>query len=199
MNQNKYLNVALALMIIVFFINGYLLYRAMNKPLEVQGTSQTIAETPTGTKIAAEKAGFRIDTGQAKEISTSIKEIRTEQLEPVYIVTTTGKDAVKESEQARKDNKADFAIVTDKNNPDSKVELGTLEKDKKVELNQFNIQAYKPVIRTVSITPDISDKGIRQVNFSIAKKITKDGQYLGVGVGYDIKDKRMLMNISYSW
>ncbi|WP_296734348.1 hypothetical protein [Anaerovibrio sp.] len=77
--------------------------------------------------------------------------------------------------------------------------MNKLDKSDKVELNQYNIQAYKPVIRTVSIKPDINDKGVKQVNFSISKKITKDGQYLGVGVGYDIKDKRALLNISYSW
>ena len=193
MNKNKYLNVALALMIIVFFINGYLLYRAINKPVEVQETSQTIAETPQGVKITAEKAGYNLDSGQAKEVATVIREIRTENKEPLYVVQTTGKEVAKESEQARKDNKADFAIVTDKNNPDKVVNMNDIEKDSKVELNQYNIQAYKKVIRTIDVTSN------KQATFTISRKITNDGQYLGIGAGYDWENHRVIAKVSYSW
>lgn len=193
MNKNKYLNVALALMIIVFFINGYLLYRAINKPVEVQGTSQTIAETPQGVKITADKAGYNLDNGQAKEVATVIREIRTENKEPLYVVQTTGKEVAKESEQARKDNKADFAIVTDKNNTDKVVNMNDIEKDSRVELNQYNIHCYKKVIRTIDVTSN------KQATFTISRKITNDGQYLGIGAGYDWENHRVIAKLSYSW
>ena len=61
--------IMLFVLIATGIIGGFLLYRAMNKPAEVQGTSQTIAETQQGVKIAANKAGYRLDDGQAKEIS----------------------------------------------------------------------------------------------------------------------------------
>lgn len=197
--KNLMVYVGAILLVIALFISGFLIYKAMTKPVEVQGTSQTIAETKQGVKITADKAGYRLDDGQAREISSTIREIRQVEREPVYIVTTTSEQAKSASEQAKKDNKADFAIVTDKTDPNKTVDLDKLEKSDKVELNQYNIQAYKPVLRTISITPDIKDRGVRQVNFSVSKKITKDGQYLGVGVGYDIKDHRALVNLSYSW
>lgn len=187
------------LLVICILAIGIAIYMGYHKDKEVQGTSQTIAETQQGVKIVANKSGYRLDDGQAKEISTTIREIRTTEKEPVYIVQTTGEKAQKDSEQAKQDNKADFAIVTDRNDPDKVVNLEKLEKDQKVELNQYNIQAYKPILRTVSITPDIQDKGIKQVNFSISKKITKDGQYIGVGTGYDFQDHRVLVNLSYTW
>jgi len=185
--------VAAFLLVVALCISGFLIYKAMNKPVEVQGTSQTIVETPTGNKIAAEKAGFKIDSGQAKEVATTIREIRTEQREPVYIVTTTGKEAAKESEQARKDNHADYSLVTDKNDPDKKVELDKLDKDAKVELNQYNIQAFKKVIRTIDVSSN------KEATFTISRKITNDGQYLGVGAGYDWENNRVIAKISYSW
>lgn len=197
--KNKFLWLGVFVLTILLFAGGYIIYRVYNQPVEVQSIPQTIAETPQGVKIAADKAGYSLDTGQAKEVATTIREIRTIEKEPLYIVKTTSEQAKSASEQAKKDNKADFSIVTDKRDPDKVVDLNKLDKSDKVELNQYNIQSYKPVIRTVSITPDINDKGVKQVNFSISKKITKDGQYLGVGVGYDIKDKRALLNISYSW
>ena len=184
---------AVIIMIVAFFICGFLIYRAMNKPVEVQGTSQTIAETPQGVKITAEKAGYSLDSGQAKEVATVIREIRTENKEPLYVVQTTGKEVAKESEQARKDNKADFAIVTDKNNPDKVVSMNDIEKDSKVELNQYNIHCYKKVIRTIDVTSN------KQATFTISRKITNDGQYIGIGAGYDWENNRVIAKLSYSW
>ena len=197
--KNKLFWLGIFVLTILLFAGGYIIYRAYNQPVEVQSIPQTIAETPQGVKIAADKAGYSLDTGQAKQVATAIREVRIENKEPLYVVNTSGKDAAKASEQARKDNKADFAIVADKSNPDKAVDLNKIDNAAKVELQQYNIQAYKPVIRTVSVTPDIKEKAIRQVNFTISKKVTKDGQYLGIGVGYDLKDNRALINLSYSW
>ena len=124
---------------------------------------------------------------------------RTTKKEPVYIVNTTGEKAPAAASEARKEAKADFAIITDKNNPDKQVQLEELKKDQPVELNQYNVQAYKPVIRTLTISPDIEGKKLEQINFSVSKKINKKGEYIGIGAGYDIIDKRALLNISYSW
>jgi len=191
--KNIMVYVGIILLIIALGISAFLIYKAITKPVEVQGTSQNIVETQTGNKITAEKAGYKIDNGQAKEIATTIREIRTEQREPVYIVTTTGKEAAKESEQARKDNHADYSLVTDKNDPDKKVELDKLDKDAKVELNQYNIQAFKKVIRTIDVSSN------KEATFTVSRKITNDGQYLGIGAGYDWENKRVIAKISYSW
>ena len=190
--KDKWQYAMVGLLIISLITCGVLLYKCM-KPTEVQGTSQTIAETQQGVKIAGNKAGITLDDGQAKQVSTTIKEIRETQKEPVYIVQTTGKEVVKESEQARKDNKADFAIVTDKDNPDKVVNLKGIESAEKVQLNQYNIQAYKKVIRTIEYTSN------KQATFTISRKITDNGQYIGIGAGYDFDNKRVIAKISYSW
>ena len=186
-------------LIITTVIAGFLIYKAMTKPVEVQGTSQTIAETPTGVKITAEKAGYNITNGQAKEIATVIREIRTENKEPAYVITTTGKEAKTQAEQAKKDNKADFAIVTDKNNPDKQVDLAKLEKEKTVELNQYNIQCYKKYLRQIEVGK--SNDGYNEVGFSISKKITNNGQYIGVGIANEWKgsDNRIWIKAVYMW
>ena len=193
-----------AALVVVLLIaaTGLWLYNRYFKADEtIVQESQTTAETPAGVQRAAEKAGVTVDSDQAKAVAKEIKYIYETQKEPVYIVKTTGAEVQTAASTARKEAKADFSIITDKNNPTKEVSLEELQKEKAqpVELNQYNIQAYKPVIRTISITPDINERGVRQVNFSIARKVTKDGQYVGVGVGYDIVDKRALVNLSYSW
>ena len=193
-----------AALVVVLLIaaTGLWLYNRYFKADEtIVQESQTTAETPAGVQRAAEKAGVTVDSTQAKAVAKEIKYIYETQKEPVYIVKTTGAEVQTAASTARKEAKADFSIITDKNNPTKEVSLEELQKEKAqpVELNQYNIQAYKPVIRTISIAPDIKERGVRQVNFSISKKITKDGQYVGVGVGYDIVDKRALVNLSYSW
>lgn len=184
-----YVAFILFFIVLVWAVNNY-----FKEPAEVQGTSQAVTETETGVKVTAEKAGYKLDSGQANQVATVIREIRTENREPVYVVNTTGKEAQKESEQARKDNKADFSIVTDKDNPDYKVDLSKLDDNSKVTLNQYNIKAYKSVIRTIDYAPVN-----KQVTFTVSKKITNDGQYLGVGAGYDFEDNRFIAKISYSW
>ena len=193
-----------AALVVVLLIaaTGLWLYNRYFKADEtIVQESQTTAETPAGVQRAAEKAGVTVDSDQAKAVAKEIKYIYETQKEPVYIVKTTGAEVQTAASTARKEAKADFSIITDKNNPTKEVSLEELQKEKAqpVELNQYNIQAYKPVIRTISITPDINERGVRQVDFSIARKVTKDGQYVGVGVGYDIVDKRALVNLSYSW
>ncbi|MBE6099989.1 MAG: hypothetical protein E7197_08030 [Anaerovibrio sp.] len=201
--NDRNLKIGAAVLVLLFVLGAVLL--AYNKYYETDDTiiqeSQTTAETPAGVQRAAEKAGVTVDSTQAKAVAKEIKYIYETQKEPVYILKTTGAEVQTAASTARKEAKADFSIITDKNNPTKEVSLEELQKEKAqpVELNQYNIQAYKSVIRTISITPDLKERGVRQVNFSIARKVTKDGQYVGVGVGYDIVDKRALVNLSYSW
>ena len=119
------------------------IYSYINQPQEVTTETQTQAETVQGVQTAADNAKIKLEESQKKEVVETIKEIRTTEQVPVYIVKTTGKDVVQETEKAVKDNKADFAIVTSKDNPDEKVNLEEIPKDTKVELNQYNINAFK--------------------------------------------------------
>ena len=99
------------------------------------------------------------------------------------MVQSTGSTIRQDVEQAREDSKADFAVVTDPNHPEQEVKLDELDKDAKVELNQYNVQAYKPVIRQIEAGKVAGGDGF-MVGGSVSRKITKDGQYLGVGADY---------------
>ncbi len=160
----------------------------------VTSTSQQQAETSSGVQDAADNAGVKLDAGQAKEVSTVIREIRVTEKEPVYVIQTTGENAKAESEKAAKQEQADFAIVTDKNDPEKEVNLEELDKDTKVELNQYNVQAFKKHINTIEYQPTEN-----VVGYTHQCKVTDSGRYMGVGADYDIDDKKIYAKVTYSW
>ena len=160
--------------------------------------SQEEAETPKGVETASQNAGVPISPTQAKEVAKEIQVIRNTEQVPVYIVQSTGATVEKDSEKAVKDNHADFAILTDPSDKDKEVDISSIPEDTKVELNQYNVQAYKPVIRQVEVgkSPD----GDNIVGFTVSKKVSKDGQYLGVGVDHVFgNDNKTYIKVVYSW
>ena len=155
---------------------------------------QQQAETPVGVQQASENAHVKLDYGQATQVSEIIKEIRVTEKEPVYVIQTTGNEAKDISENVVKQEKADFAIVTDKDNSEKTVELDKLDKDTIVNLNQYNIKAYKNHINTIEYYP--SEK---TVGYTHQWKISKSGKYIGVGIDYDTDDERVMAKVTYSW
>ena len=187
------------LILIVILLEGlcYIAMRAwqyFDDSEPVTTMSQQQAETPTGVQDAADNAGVKLDAGQAKEVSTVIREIRVAEKEPVYVIQTTGENAKGESEKAVQQEQADFAIVTDKNSPEQEVSLEDLDKDTKVELNQYNVQAFKKHINTIEYQPTE-----KVVGYTHQWKVTDSGRYMGVGADYDIDDKKIYAKITYSW
>lgn len=154
--------------------------------------SQQQAETPVGVQQASDNV--ELDYEQAKQVSETIKEIRVTEKEPVYIIQTTGSEAKEVSENVVKQEKADFAIVTDKDNPEKAVELDKLDKDATVNLSQYNIKAYKNHINTVEYSP--SEKTI---GYTHQWKVSESGHYMGVGVDYDTDDNKVMAKVTYSW
>lgn len=155
---------------------------------------QQQAETPAGVEKAASNARIKLDSGQANQVSESIREIRVTEKEPVYIIKTSGDKAQETSEKASKQEKADFSIVTDKDNPEKIVELNKLDKNATVNLNQYNVQAYKKHINTIEYYP-----AEKTVGYTHQWKISKSGKYMGVGVDYDTDDQRIMAKVTYSW
>lgn len=169
-----------------------LLYGPFTKPVTPMPQQQ--AETPAGVEKAASNAHIKLDYGQAKQVSETIKEIRVTEKEPVYIVKTSGDKAQEISEKVSKQEKADFSIVTDKDHPDEAVELDKLDKNTTVNLNQYNVQAYKKHINTIEYYP-----AEKTVGYTHQWKISKSGKYMGVGVDYDTDDGRIMAKVTYSW
>ena len=163
-------------------------------PKPVTPMTQKQAEAPAGVEKAASNAHIKLDSGQTKQVSETIKEIRVTEKEPVYIIQTTGDKAQEASEKASKQEKADFSIVTDKDRPDEAVELDKLDKNTTVNLNQYNVQAYKKHINTIEYYP-----AEKTVGYTHQWKISKSGKYMGVGVDYGTDDGRIMAKVTYSW
>ena len=174
-----------------FFIYQ-VLYGPFTKP--VTPMTQQQAETPAGVEKAASNAHIKLDSGQTKQVQETIREIRVTEKEPVYVIQTTGNEAKDISENVVKQEKADFAIVTDKDNPEKAVELDKLDKNTTVNLNQYNIKAYKNHINTIEYYP-----AEKTVGYTHQWKISKSGKYIGVGVDYDTDDERVMAKVTYSW
>ena len=164
----------LAVGVLIFAI-GCGIYRQFNPPEEITTMQQEQAEEPHGVQQAAEAAQVTVDYGQQKEVAKEIQIIREKEEVPVYIVQSTGKTVEKDVKQAVKD-------------------LKEIPKEEKIELNQYNIQAYKNQINTLSYAPQE-----KVVGYEHLWKVSKSGQYIGVGIDHDIDDQKTYVKITYSW
>lgn len=190
--------IGLILAVLLLAYNNYLQKQAISK---VTFSSQEQAETAAGVHQTAADADVKLDAGQEKEISTVIKEIRTTEQVPVYVVQTTGANLNNAAETARERAEADFSIITDNTLADNNKapfeapqEFETIPDNAPVTLNQYNIQAYKKHINTIEYQP-----WEKTIGYTHQWKITKSGRYIGVGADYDIDDKRAYAKVVYSW
>ena len=182
----------------VLICAAFLIYRHFHQPEPVTTESQVQAETPAGVTQAADKAQVSISPSQAQEAASQIRHIYTNSIIPQYTITTTGDKAQEAADKAQEAAGADFSIITNKSNPTEATSLKTLPAGSTVELNQYNVQAYKKVLHTVEVgTNDFH--GVDEVGYTVSRKISKDGKYLGVGVSYNVEDKKTMMHVSYTW
>ena len=173
---------------------AFALYHLLKPPETITVMPQEQAETTQGVKQASENAHVKIDSAQAQEIASTIREIRAVEKAPEYAVQTTGDKAKEASEKAQEAAGADFAIVTNKDTTQEVKQLDELPADTQVTLNQYNVQAYKKHINTIEYQPTE-----KVVGYMHQWKISKSGRYMGVGADYDIDDKKVMMKVTYSW
>ena len=173
---------------------AFALYHLLKPPETITVMSQEQAETTQGVKQASENAHVKIDSAQAQEIASTIREIRVVEKAPEYAVHTTGDKAQEASEKAQEATGADFAIVTNKDTAQEVKQLDELPADTQVTLNQYNVQAYKKHINTIEYQPTE-----KVVGYTHQWKVSKSSPYMGVGADYDIDDKKVMMKITYSW
>ena len=193
--------IGLILAVLLLAYNNYLQKQAISK---ATFSSQEQAETAAGVHQAASDADVKLDADQEKEISTVIKEIRTTEQVPVYVVQTTRANLNEATETARKRAEADFSIVTrDTTSTDTTDKILPSEASQTAEaitdntpvtLNQYNIQAYKKHINTIEYQP-----WEKAIGYTHQWKVSKSGRYIGVGADYDIDDKRVYAKVVYSW
>ena len=184
--------------IIVVVVLAILLWRYTHQPEPVTTETQVQAETVQGITRAADNAHIGLVPDQAQQAADKIKYIYSHDVQPVYTITTTGDKAQTCSQKAQEAAGADFSIVTDKYNPTKYTSLKTLPASSTVELNQYNVQAYKKVLHTVDVgTSDA--KSVGEVGYTVSKKISKDGKYLGVGASYNFDNEKVMVKLSYTW
>lgn len=183
----------------VLICAAFLIYRHFHQPEPVTTESQTQAETPAGVTQAADKAQVSISPSQAQEAASQIRYIYTNSIIPQYAITTTGDKAQEAADKAQKAAGADFSIITDKYNPTEQTSLKTLPTSSTVELNQYNVQAYKKILHTIEVVPDIQNKSVDEVGYTVSRKISNDGKYIGVGASYNIDDHKTMVKLSYTW
>ena len=166
---------------------------------EVTGISQSQSETEVGVKKASENAHVTISTDQAKQVAERVQIIGETKEVPVYVEKTTGKEVEKVSKQYVKDSGADFAIVADAKDKDKEVNLRDIPADKEVILNQYNINSYKKYIQQVEVGK--STDGYTELGYTVSRKITDDGKYIGIGVSneWNSSENRTFVKFVYSW
>lgn len=183
--------------VLLVCIAGYFVWRS-HQAQPVTTESQVQAETPAGVEQAADRTHVSISNDQAQQAASQIKYIYSHDVQPVYTITTTGSKAQEAAETAQNDAGADFAIVTNKSDPNKKIDVSAIPATSKVELNQYNVQAYKKTLHTVEVgTNDM--KCVDEVGYTVSKKISKDGKYIGVGASYNFDDEKAMVKVSYTW
>ena len=185
--------------IVVMLIVGFCLYqRQVAQPVTVQ--SQQQAETAQGVKVAADNARVELLESQLKEAAKEIAELKNKPSDKV--VVTEVKEVLKVVEKEQTAAGADFAILTNPNKPGEAVDLKTIPDNTAINLNQYNVLAYKKIIRGLNVYPDWGEVAqgnfkIQEINADISRKITKDGKYLGISTGYDLKNDEAKLGLRY--
>jgi len=180
---------------IVIAITGYFVYQYFHPAQTVTGESQQQAETTQGISLAAHNAKVGLVQDQLAQASTQIALLKNQK--PDTIIKVVPVEVIKTVEVERVIRGADFAIVTDPKNPTKQVDLkevAALPADTDVTLNQYNVFAYKKILRDITVYPSftgITPSGISEVDIGISRKITNSGVYLGVVGSYDLEGRKI--------
>lgn len=188
--------------ILIVVVLAVALWRYMHRPEPVTTESQVQAETVQGVTQAANSAHIGLAPDQAQQAADQIHYIYAHDIQPVYTVTTTGANAENQAQAAQKAAGADFSIITDKAHPHEKVDLNNIPASSTVELNQYNVQAYKKTLHTVEVSPDIDYTGVRgigEIGYIVSRKVSESGKYVGVGASYNVRDHQTMLKVAYSW
>lgn len=183
----------LAVIVVVLLFRG-----CKTEPQKVTVEPQSEAQTETGVEKAADKAQVPVSCQQAQDAAQEIRYIYQHDDPPEYTIITTGGDVEKQAQAAQERAGADFSIVA--SGDGEKADVTSIGKDKPVELNQYNVQAYKKVLHTVEVSPDIDGgRGVAEVGYSVSHKVSRDGKYLGVGASYNFDSNKAYVKMTYTW
>ncbi|WP_337952331.1 hypothetical protein [Mitsuokella jalaludinii] len=186
-------------LVVLLVVIAVLLFRGCKtEPQKVTVEPQAQAQTEAGVEKAADNAQVPVSRQQAQDAAQEIRYIYQHDDPPEYTIITTGGDVEKQAQAAQERAGADFSIVA--SDDGEKADVASISKDKPVELNQYNVQAYKKVLHTVEVSPDIEGgRGIAEVGYSVSRKVSRDGKYLGVGASYNFDNDKAYVKMTYTW
>lgn len=183
----------LAVIVAVLLFHG-----CKTEPQKVTVEPQVEAQSEAGVEKAADNAKVPVSSQQAQDAAKEIRYIYTHDAKPEYTIITTGGDVEKQAQAAQERAGADFSIVA--SGDGDKADAASISKDKPVELNQYNVQAYKKVLHTVEVSPSIDGgRGIAEAGYNVSRKISRDGKYLGVGASYNFDNDKVYVKMTYTW
>jgi hypothetical protein len=183
----------------LLFLGGYLIYEYFfTKPQLVTYQSQQQAETSQGVKEAANNAHVDMLQSQLDETAKQIVALKNKA--PDTITHTVVQQVPVIVEKEREKSGADFAIVTNPKNSDQKIDLSQHKENDPVVLNQYNVHAYKKILRQIDYAPKNVDNWTpAEVGYSVSRKISNDGKYLGVAVDHNFDDKKTIVKLRYTY
>ena len=187
-------------LVVLFVVIAVLLFRSCKteQPQKVTVEPQTQAQTEAGVEKAADAAQVPVSRQQAQDAAQEIRYIYQHDEPPEYTIITTGGDVEKQAQAAQERAGADFSIVASTDG--APANTASISKDRLVELNQYNVQAYKKVLHTVEVSPDIDGgRGVAEVGYSVSRKVSRDGKYLGVGASYNFDNTKAYVKMTYTW
>lgn len=184
---------------VLLVVIAVLLFRGCKtEPQKVTVEPQVEAQSEAGVEKAADNAKVPVSRQQAQDAAKEIRYIYTHDTKPEYTIITTGGDVEKQAQAAQERAGADFSIVA--SDDGAPANTASISKDKPVELNQYNVQAYKQVLHTVEVSPDIDGgRGVAEVGYSVSRKVSSDGKYLGVGASYNFDNDKAYVKMTYTW
>jgi hypothetical protein len=191
---------------IAVLVGGYFAWQHFNQPEPVTTLSQEQAETPAGVQQAADNAQVKMLQSQLDEAAKEIARLKNKP--PDKVIKTVPVEVIKVVTKEVEKRGADFGMLTDPDHPDKKVnlnEIAALPEGTTVNLNQYNVYAYRMVLRGINVMPDWSESirngsiRIQEVTFDVSRRITKDGKYLGGVLEYDFKHDEAKAGIRYSF
>jgi hypothetical protein len=180
-------------------VSGYFIWRHFHQLQPVTGESQVQAETSQGIDLAAHNNQVKMMQDQLDSAAQQIAELKNKPHDT--IIQTVPYEITKVVRQEVEKRGADFGIVTDPKNPTTPVDLKEIAKlpaDTPVTLNQYNVFAYKKIIRGIDVYPSftgVRPTGVGEATYDVSRKISNDGKYLGVVGGYDFEDKKAKLGL----
>ena len=184
---------------VLLVVIAVLLFRGCKtEPQKVTVEPQTQAQTEAGVEKAADNAQVPVSRQQAQDAAQEIRYTYQHDTKPEYTIITTGGDVEKQAQAAQERAGADFSIVA--SDDGAPANTASISKDKPVELNQYNVQAYKQVLHTVEVSPDIEGgRGVAEIGYTVSRKVSRDGKYLGVGASYNFDSNKAYVKMTYTW